>query len=138
MRFALLVFVIACQSGSPMPAPPAPAGPVANRVDAATPAAPATVTTKTECMSDERQWGTTCCRITSEGGRRHWMSCRGPQLGKVCHRKSDCDIACSCDRNLVHHDGRTGVTGHCSGDKPSGEWLCELDDDGKVTSLIID
>jgi len=133
MRFALVVLLVACQSGSPVPAPPAAPAPIA---DASIPAAP--LTTKTECMSDERQWGTTCCRIQGAPGRRRWMSCRGPQLGKVCHRRGDCDIACSCDRNLVHHDGQSGATGHCSGDKPSGEWLCELDDNGLVSSLIID
>lgn len=90
-----------------------------------------------DCMSDERQWGTTCCR--SQGvGRRRWMSCRGPQLGKTCHKKSDCDITCGCDPSLIHHDGETGATGHCTGTMPSGEWLCTLDEAGRVSSLIID
>jgi len=90
------------------------------------------------CMSDERQWGTTCCRTEGAPGRRRWMSCRGPQLGKECHKKGDCDITCGCDRALVHHDGKTGVTGHCTGFMPSGEWLCVIDEAGKVGSLIID
>ena len=89
------------------------------------------------CMSDERRWGTTCCR-TSQHGRRTSMSCRGPQLGKSCTRRTDCDLACACDRSLIHHDGQTGVVGTCSGYQPSGEWLCRLDDQGGVTSLIID
>ena len=88
-------------------------------------------------MSDERRWGTTCCRSKPERGH-HALVCRGPQLGKACHKKSDCDIQCGCDRSLVHHDGDTGVTGRCIGFLPPGEWLCTLDDSGRVSSLIID
>jgi hypothetical protein len=151
MRFALLCLV-ACQSGAPTSvAPPVGSPARASSPDAAIANPDAAIANpdaavalgsaaqpKIECMSDERQWGTTCCRTEGAPGRRRWLSCRGPQLGKVCHRRGDCDIACSCDRSLAHHEGMTGVTGHCSGDKPSGVWLCELDDDGKVSSLIID
>jgi hypothetical protein len=123
MRFAVLIAVASCQQMPPAPPPP--------------PAAPAT-TAAVECLSDERQWGTTCCHSEGEPGFHHWTSCRGPQLGKVCHRRGDCDIDCECDRALVHHDGETGVTGHCEGPPPSGQWTCEVDEAGKVTSLIID
>ena len=90
------------------------------------------------CMADERRWGSTCCRTEGAPGRRRWQACHGPQLGKVCHRRGDCDIACECDRAFVHHDGKTGVTGHCAGAPMSGVWTCELDEHGRVTSLIID
>jgi hypothetical protein len=88
-------------------------------------------------MSDERQWGSTCCRLEGHGHGR-WLSCRGPQLGKPCHAKTDCDMTCECDRSLVHHDGQTGVAGTCTGGLPSGVWLCTLDEAGHVTSIIID
>jgi hypothetical protein len=144
MRFAVVLLVASCQMSVPEPAPvPAPHAPAVPR-DAPEPADPRIGWPKedaaaaVECMRDERQWGTTCCHTEGEPGRRVWQSCHGPQLGKVCHRRGDCDVMCECDRALLHHDGETGATGRCEGAPPSGEWTCEIDEAGKVTSLIID
>jgi len=145
MRFALLLLVASCQMSVPEPSTPQPApapapvpgpGPTLGPAPAATPDGGAP--TALECMSDEHGRGTTCCHTEGEPGFRHWESCRGPQLGKPCHRRGDCDIDCECDRALLHHDGQTGATGHCEGAPPSGEWTCEIDEAGKITSLIID
>ena len=35
-------------------------------------------------------------------------------------------------------DGTRGVVGTCSGELEAGVWMCELDDKGVVTHLIID
>jgi hypothetical protein len=120
MKLLLVLLAIAAKCAAP-PMHPAP-----------------TAAAAASCMSDERQFGTTCCRSEAARGEHRELTCRGPQLGKTCHKKSDCDIICECDRSLVHHDGMTGVAGTCGGFLPPGEWLCELDEDGKVTSLILD
>ncbi|HUJ62278.1 MAG TPA: hypothetical protein VLX92_27415 [Kofleriaceae bacterium] len=89
------------------------------------------------CMSDERQWGTTCCTVEPWRGGHDALHCRGPQIGKPCTKSSDCDIACACDPALVHHDGER-ATGTCTGLLPPGEWLCHVGNDGRVVSMIID
>jgi hypothetical protein len=94
-----------------------------------------------ECWSDEQRFGNTCCRkeaAVERQGELPWQACRGPQLGKECHRSGDCDIACSCDRQWTNHDGVAGVTGRCSGGKRTDDWLCELDEHGLVSSWNID
>jgi hypothetical protein len=90
------------------------------------------------CMSDERQFGTTCCRSERARGEHRALVCRGPQLGKPCQKASDCDIQCGCDPAYLQKDGQTGVTGTCIGYLPPGEWLCTLNESGRVSSLIID
>ena len=129
----LVGFVVAC--GSPPKTPPAP---IHNTPpDDAALAAPAPVA---DCAPAERQWGTTCCRIEKRERPSHdsGMVCRGPNLGKTCAKKADCDLACQCDAKYIHKDGLTGVTGTCIGGQPAGEWLCILDENGRVVSRIID
>jgi hypothetical protein len=129
VKLALLVLV-ACH---PTPQPPLPA-PIANHVavDAGGPVQ------TIECFSNERRIGNTCCHKdgAADRGELAWQACRGPQLGKLCHRRGDCDIACSCDQTWVSHDGTVGVTGHCSGGLRTDDWACELDEHGRVWNLV--
>jgi hypothetical protein len=101
---------------------------------------------------DEVRYGTTCCRRT--GSREHRfpdqtvLSCVGGQIGKACRKKGDCDVVCFCpdDGNppapekgpTGPNDGTTGVTGVCGGSLQAGVWMCEIDEKGAVTHVILD
>jgi hypothetical protein len=116
--------------------------------------APATSTVVPTCSaSDDVRYGSTCCEQTTNAGEPHApgeivLDCHGPQIGKPCTRKGDCDILCACpgqDGPLSNDDGPSGpvdgtkgVTGTCSGILQVGVWRCEIDEDGKVTHVIID
>jgi hypothetical protein len=107
-----------------------------------------------ECVGrDARRWGTTCCHLT--GGPREQrtpgevvMTCDGPNVGRPCTRKSDCDVACSCDPPTAFlspdddtnspADGTRGVTGRCAGVFQIGVWRCRIDDQGVVGHEIVD
>jgi hypothetical protein len=86
-----------------------------------------------QCRSDERRTGNTCCR---KDGEPSWLACRGPQLGKACHRRGDCDIACSCNEKWSHPGGTAGLAGHCTGGGRTGDGVCVLDERGLVSGLI--
>jgi hypothetical protein len=105
------------------------------------------------CGYGEERWGTTCCKAEGrdEEGKSPGMvflSCRGPQIGKPCRAKTDCDIACSCDdpdEPLGNHntpqgpaDGTTGAIGHCTGLRQIGVWMCDIDENGRVGHVIVD
>lgn len=139
LLLALLAVAVGCgdqQRQSTVPdGRKAPAA--APTTDAAPPPPPATGAPAVTCMSDERQFGTSCCRAQPRPSRTS-LTCRGPQIGQACRKKSDCDIICRCDDALVHKDGLTGVTGTCGGTLLAGQWMCELDAKGAVSSLIID
>ncbi|MFT3699028.1 MAG: hypothetical protein QM831_38135 [Kofleriaceae bacterium] len=124
--------------GSPSKTPPPT--PIHNAPPDAAPTPPAAPVVKADCLPDERQWGTTCCRIekTQRPSHDSGMHCRGPNLGKACTKKGDCDLECQCDAQYIHKDGLTGVGGTCIGGQPAGEWLCILDENGRVVSRIID
>ncbi len=75
------------------------------------------------------------------------LSCRGPRIGSPCTRKGDCDIACFCQGNQNGPElssdsgpasGATGLTGVCGGTLWAGAWMCQIDEAGKVTRIIID
>jgi hypothetical protein len=96
-----------------------------------------------------RLHGTTCCESVGEGDRRYpgevYLQCRGPQIGKPCKSKNDCDIVCSCalpgalgkDEDGPK-DGTPGVTGHCDGTLRVGTWMCQIDEKGLVAHWIVD
>lgn len=77
-----------------------------------------------------------------------FLTCTGPQVGAPCTQKADCDIACSCDpagqmldprtRASTPADGARGVTGTCAGRLQIGVWMCQLDEHGVVTRVIVD
>ena len=143
-RVLVVVALAACGNRHREPAPPAPPPPA--------PPPPAPVAT--DCVgSDRRLYGTTCCDVERiEQDRKYpgqiYLHCRGPQIGRACHAKADCDVACSCDppdRPLSPGagpqgpaDGTTGVTGACVGQLAIGVWMCRLDEDGKVSHMIVD
>lgn len=100
----------------------------------------------------QRRYGSTCCD-TFHGDREArfpgmiFLRCRGPQVGQPCHKKADCDIACSCDGGGPLRggnspegpaDGTTGVVGVCTGQLQIGVWMCRLDEHGVVGHTIID
>jgi hypothetical protein len=76
------------------------------------------------------------------------LSCRGPQIGKPCQRKQDCDVACFCGaqqgpldpraRPAGPPDGTRGHTGVCGGTLQAGVWMCQINDKGLVSRMIID
>ncbi|MFO0665446.1 MAG: hypothetical protein U0174_15935 [Polyangiaceae bacterium] len=76
------------------------------------------------------------------------LTCRGPRIGAPCTRKSDCDIACSCPSSDTAPpsagardnipDGTTGLVGRCASANYRGTWMCRLDEEGKVSHMIID
>ncbi|MFO0547790.1 MAG: hypothetical protein U0271_05345 [Polyangiaceae bacterium] len=98
---------------------------------------------------DERLYGSTCCEVR---GRREdrfpgmvYLACHGPQIGQACSSKKDCDIACSCDPQglpMRDHagppDGTRGAKGVCSGVRAVGVWMCDIDENGVVSHLIVD
>jgi len=77
-----------------------------------------------------------------------FLSCDGPQIGKACRAKGDCDVVCSCDPDSAHlgggtppqgpADGTRGAVGHCGGRLQVGTWMCEIDEHGAVTHVIVD
>ena len=77
-----------------------------------------------------------------------YLQCHGPQVGKACTKKGDCDIACSCDDPhqrlnprdgaIGPKDGTTGITGHCAGSLQIGVWMCQINEQGVVSHLIVD
>jgi hypothetical protein len=100
---------------------------------------------------DQRLYGTTCCTVEKIDEHHKYpgmtfLTCRGPQVGKACHSKRDCDVACSCDgdspgRPGDRHgpkDGTKGVTGRCADSRQIGVWMCDIDEKGVVTHLIVD
>ena len=94
------------------------------------------------CMSDEHLYGTTCCHREdpNPGGM---LECRGPQIGKPCNKRGDCDVICECDAQSdagsPWSDQECGAcnSAHCGGFIPDGVWICIRDESGKVTSLIV-
>lgn len=66
------------------------------------------------------------------------LSCRGPRIGVPCTKESDCDVHCRCDDRFLHHDGLTGVSGTCGGTIEAGAWMCVIDEQGVVKSMIVD
>jgi hypothetical protein len=137
--------------------PPAPAAgtPVAVApAAAASPPAAVVAQVALACKgSDERLWGTTCCRNEPDSGDARFpgqivTECHGPQIGTPCARRGDCDIACSCDppgeilrggeRGQGPADGTTGVTGTCTGLIQIGVWMCRIDENGIVSHEILD
>ncbi len=68
-------------------------------------------------------------------------------MGRPCTRKGDCDVACFCNGHENGPDpqrysgpasGTTGITGVCGGTLWTGAWMCQLDEAGKVSRVIID
>lgn len=117
---------------------------------------PSTPTTAPpSCAPHERPFGTACCSSphTGEGRRRRFpgqqiLTCHGPRIGIPCSKKSDCDIACACPSSEVAPpharerddlpDGTTGLVGRCAGANYVGTWMCRLDEEGRVSHMIID
>lgn len=103
--------------------------------------------------TDQRLYGSTCCRVTRATHENRFpgqtfLSCVGPQVGKPCTKKGDCDIACSCDADDSPRDprdersgpkdGTKGLTGFCSGRRQAGVWMCDIDENGVVSHVIVD
>lgn len=147
---AVLVALSACTpvAEAPLTTPPVSDASVADAdagvTAAATPVDAAPVVTT--CMSDERLYGTTCCR-TEMHGPAGYTTCRGPNIGVACTRQSDCDVRCGCDDPKQRPpmqgssprgpaDGTRGVTGTCMGQIVDGAWYCVIDENGVVTHFI--
>jgi hypothetical protein len=110
-------------------------------------AAPAPV-----CRVDQRLFGSACCTRYGSGERARFpgmtfLSCTGPRIGLPCRRKGDCDVACSCDAKGMLRpgdgpqgpaDGTRGFVGHCASHLQVGVWMCQIDEKGLVTHLIVD
>ena len=101
--------------------------------------------------SDRRAYGSTCCEVNREPDKipgMVFLSCDGPQIGKPCHAKGDCDVVCSCDPPDAHlgggtppagpTDGTRGAVGRCGGRLQVGTWMCEIDEHGIVGHVIVD
>ena len=121
-------------------------------------AAPTTVATAIVSTSalpcdrrGQRRLGTACCESPEGHERRNpgqvILRCEGPRVGRPCSRKGDCDIACFCHGHQIGpapqsysgpREGSTGITGVCGGTLWAGAWMCQLDENGKVTPVIID
>jgi len=113
---------------------------------------PVASTAPAMCASDERSYGSTCCSAPQGREERHpgqtIMDCHGPKIGQSCKAKGDCDLACSCDDPKVllspshdhagPKDGARGVTGVCGARVQVGVWMCQIDERGVVTHVIID
>jgi hypothetical protein len=113
----------------------------------------ATTPTAATCAgSDEKLYGSTCCRSSGKGAGEASpgaiiLSCHGPQIGKACTRRSDCDLACFCEVQtgpLSNTSGPSGpaigtkgVTGACGGLLQMGVWMCQIDENGVVIHRII-
>jgi hypothetical protein len=102
--------------------------------------------------SDRRLYGSTCCEVLGKREEKFpgmvFLRCEGPQLGAPCASKSDCDVVCSCDSAEAPRspgkgmqgpkDGTRGVKGTCGGTLAVGVWMCEIDEHGVVTHVIVD
>ncbi len=99
----------------------------------------------------QRSYGTTCCDVIDNHGVRfpgqQTLICRGPQVGRPCQRKQDCDLVCFCeDHGMLSPGagapgpppGTSGHTGVCGGTLQAGVWMCEIDEKGLTTRVIID
>ena len=97
--------------------------------------------------------GTTCCESEKISEDRKfpgmaYLTCTGPQIGKPCKAKGECDIACSCDDPkqrlnpsngpIGPKDGTRGVVGICAGQLQIGVWMCRIDEHGVVSHMIVD
>jgi hypothetical protein len=101
---------------------------------------------------DRRRYGSTCCEVIGGDPQdrypgKIYLDCEGPQIGQPCTKKSDCDIACSCDGDGPFDprsdgrgppDGTRGVTGVCTGQRAMGVWMCDIDETGTVSHMIVD
>jgi len=155
--------VLACRTPPPPPAPPAPrAAPLPApdappATDAALPDATGAVSiaptpSQPACEGpDRRAYGSTCCDLNREPDMipgMVYLSCYGPQIGKACHARRDCDVVCSCDPPDAHlgggtppagpPDGTRGAVGHCGGRMQIGTLMCEIDEHGIVGHIIVD
>jgi hypothetical protein len=133
-----------------VPPPPTAVAPAA----AVPPPAAAVAPVAGTCTGpNERLWGTTCCEHEPDPGDARFpgqiaTDCHGPQVGKPCARRGDCDIACSCDPpgELLRPgqggqgpaNGTRGVTGTCTGVIQIGVWMCRIDENGVVGHVILD
>ncbi len=153
--------MLGCGNGDDVPPPqPRPqAQTAAAPTPDARPAAPAPAPTPPpapppNCTGpDRRVYGSTCCQTTRIEDTHKFpgqvfLRCQGPQIGQPCHSKRDCDVACSCDPGnqlprpadgpLGPKDGTRGVTGVCTGQLAIGVWMCQLDENGAVSHVIVD
>jgi len=109
-------------------------------------------------MRGQRRYGSTCCESVRADSEYELprspgaviTECNGPQIGRPCTSRKDCDVACFCDphadRVLLRPgdapsgppDGTRGVTGSCGGRIQVGVSICEIDEFGKVVHKIID
>ena len=149
--------IVACHA----PSPPAPSTPPARHAapppDAALPDATADAPIPkpvawAACEGpDRRAYGSTCCDVDREPDKipgQVFLSCSGPQIGKACRAKGDCDVVCSCDPPDAHlgggtdpqgpPDGTRGAVGRCGGRLQVGTWMCEIDEHGVVGHVIVD
>ena len=105
------------------------------------------------CGGPERvAYGSTCCDVLGRGEPKSpgmvYLSCTGPRIGSPCTSKKDCDIACSCDPpdavlgggtpQQGPPDGTRGATGVCGGTLRVGTWMCQIDERGVVSHVIVD
>ena len=159
---AVWLVAASCSGSAPPATPPQPprtadAAPVDAAPAAVAPDGPgpgATAAVPPDCAPDERRYGSACCRGTQGRDPRDrfpgmtFLSCHGPRIGAPCRAKTDCDVACSCDApdELLRPgdgaqgpaDGTTGVVGHCQGALQIGVWMCQLDEHGRVSRVIVD
>jgi hypothetical protein len=128
--------VPSASSVSTPPSAPPPSGPIV-----------------TSCVGPrKRLHGTTCCESKGSQETDHpgevFLDCSGPQIGKTCTKKGDCDVVCFCkgQATLISPgagpagpaDGTRGQTGVCGGTLQVGVWTCEIDEKGAVTHVIVD
>jgi hypothetical protein len=162
-----LVFLIACAPASAPAQPPPSDDPATAPQPIATSAMPAPAPssapaptslasslTPPECTgADEQLRGSTCCqrhaiRDESKHPGQVFLDCHGPQIGKSCTAKTDCDVVCSCepddglksphDDPSGPKDGTRGVQGVCRGRLQIGVWMCQIDERGVVSHVIVD
>lgn len=119
-----------------------------------TPSASPASLTPPECTgANEQLHGSTCCEkhAISEQNKypgQVFLDCHGPQIGRACSAKTDCDVVCSCepdsglksprDDPAGPKDGTRGAQGRCSGRLQIGVWMCQIDEKGVVTHVIVD
>ncbi|HEY1954011.1 MAG TPA: hypothetical protein VGH28_00315 [Polyangiaceae bacterium] len=104
------------------------------------------------CGPGETRYGSTCClpahaREEDKYPGMVYLDCHGPQIGRVCRKETDCDVACSCDPDpllsprdgpLGPRDGTRGAVGHCAGRLQLGVFQCRIDEHGVVGHLIVE
>ena len=151
---------VATASSSATAAEPAPSASTSAPSDSAassmpTPSSPPPpgAPTVTSCVgSNKRLYGSTCCEARGSRQEEHpgevFLDCSGPQIGKACAKKADCDVVCFCkgQTSLVSPgasqagpaDGTRGQTGFCGAQLQVGVWMCEIDEKGAVTHVIVD